>query len=273
MSNEEMENIPETDSTVDEQAAEVDAGATRRSRIVNIALMALLVALPLIYFAFRSRDKLSQPPTVQAAAQTDIAALEAVTRNSPTTGNRINLSLAYINGGASARAIPILLSVVTDEKNNTIAWNDLCVARTLLKDYAEAIDNCNRALTIQPDFQLARNNLKWASDEKNKTLAAISEAKHTTPVGDAAFYLDQGMNELHVGDYDEAIVSWQRTLQLDPKSAAAANNIGMAYMMKKHTPEAEVWFTKAIQLDAGMQLARNNLAWARQEQQSPTAQP
>jgi tetratricopeptide (TPR) repeat protein len=273
MSPEEIKDIPEAESAVDEHAAEVDAGAARRSRLVNISLAVLFIALPLLYFVFRSRDKLAQPPTVQAAAQTYIAALEANARNSPTTANRINLSLAYINGGASMRAIPVLLSVVADDKNNTIAWNDLCVARTLLKDYAEAIDNCNRALTIEPDFQLARNNLKWASDEKNKTLAAIAGAKQTTPVGDAAFYLDQGMNELHVGDYDQAIVSWQHTLQLDPKNAAAANNIGIAYMMKKRTAEAVVWFNKAIELDPGSQLAKNNLAWAHQEQQSPTPQP
>lgn len=273
MSTDEIKSIPEADSTVDEPRAEVDPKATHPPRIVRIALVALFIALPLIYFVFRSRDKLAQPPTVQAAAQTDVAALETAVRNSPTPGNRINLSLAYINGGASTRAIPLLLSVVNDDKNNTIAWNDLCVARTLLKDYAEAIDNCNRALTIQPDFQLARNNLKWASDEKNKTLAVIAQSKQTTPSNNAAFYLNQGMDELHVGDYDQAIVSWQRTLQLDPMNASAANNIGMAYMMKKHTAEAVVWFNKAMELDPGMQLARNNLAWAHQEQHSPTSQP
>jgi len=162
MNPEEIKDVPETDSPVDEQIVEVDGEAAHRSRIVNVVLVALFITLPLIYFAFRSKDKLAKPAPVQAAAQTDVAALETAARNTPTAGNLINLSLAYINGGASARAVPVLLVVVTSDKNNVIAWNGLCVARTLLKDYAGAIDDCSRALAIQADFQLARNNLKWA---------------------------------------------------------------------------------------------------------------
>jgi hypothetical protein len=38
----------------------------------------------------------------------------------------------------------------------------------MLKEYDEAITDCNRALAIAPDFQLAANNLHWAQQEQAK---------------------------------------------------------------------------------------------------------
>ena len=76
MNPEEIKDVHETDSPVDEQIVEVDGEAAHRSRIVNVVLVALFITLPLIYFAFRSKDTLAKPAAVQAAAQTDVAALE-----------------------------------------------------------------------------------------------------------------------------------------------------------------------------------------------------
>ena len=105
--------------------------------------------------------------TPEAAAPT-AAELEELVRTQPTAANRINLSLAYINGGQPAQAIPVLNAVVTEDQGNSVAWNNLCVAHTMLKEYDEAITDCNRALAIAPDFQLAANNLHWAQQEQAK---------------------------------------------------------------------------------------------------------
>jgi len=237
-------------------------------RVVRLGVATLLLAVPLIYLGVRtfSRQTGGSSASVEAA-QTDLASLESQVQTSPTSSNRISLSLAYISGGQPGRAIPVLSAVVAEDKTNAVAWNDLCVALTLQKEYATAIDECNHALTISPDFQLARNNLKWASDEKAKVLVANTSAEQTAAVHDGAFYLAEGLNDLHAGDYDQAIVAWREMLKLEPKSAVAANNIGTAYMMKKHPDEAAAWFNKAIEFDPSMQLAKNNLAWAQSVQQ------
>jgi len=260
-----------TDSSQAAKSVTSDSDAASQSgtsRKAGIALAALLVGAPIVFFVLHSSGNSKVVSAQQPPAAANVASLEAAVNASPTSANRINLSLAYINSGASARAIQVLQSVVAQDKNNAIAWNDLCVAHTLQQDYASALDECNQALAIDPSFQLARNNLKWASDEKNKTLAAINAASQSTAVRDVDFFLKQGMNQLHVGDYDQAIVSWQQMLHLDPKNAMAANNIGTAYMLKRQPDVASGWFDRALKLDPNLQIAKNNLAWAHQELQN-----
>jgi len=240
--------------------------ALPQGRLFAVLAGVAILAIPVAYLIFSG----SHPKKVMAgnpppAAVSDVASLEALARQSPTETNLINLSMAYINGGVSARAIPVLQAVVARDKNSAVAWNDLCVAQTLQHGYADAIDSCNQALAISPTFQLARNNLRWASDERQKTLAAIATADKTAPVHDTDFYIAQGLNYIHVGDYDQSIVAWQHALELSPKNALATNNIGTAYMMKKHPEVAIGWFEKAIALDPTLQIAKNNLAWAEGE--------
>ena len=258
-----LEVLPE----VSEAEVESAQPERRQSRLVAGITAAAILVFPfgyLIYAGSHGKKVMANNPPA-AVATTNIAAQEALARQSPTEINLINLSLAYINGGATARAIPVLQAVVARDKNSAVAWNDLCVAQTLQGGYAEAIDACNQALTIDPNFQLARNNLRWASDERQKTLVAINTADKTAPVRDTDFYMAQGLNYIHVGDYDQSIVAWQHALQLSPKSALATNNIGTAYMMKKHPEIAVGWFEKAIALDPNLPIAKNNLAWAQGE--------
>ena len=257
--------VPEVLPEVSEAEAEMQP-ERRQSRLIAGITAAAILVFPFGYLMFsnsHSHKVLASNPA--PAAVTDVASLEALARQSPTENNLINLSLGYINSGASVRAIPVLQSVVARDKNSAVAWNDLCVAQTLQHGYAEAIDACNQALTINPAFQLARNNLRWASDERQKTLVVINTADKTTAVHNADFYMAQGLNYIHIGDYDQSIVAWQHVLELSPKSALATNNIGTAYMMKKHPEIAIGWFEKTIVLDPSLQIAKNNLAWAQAE--------
>lgn len=54
-----------------------------------------------------------------------------------------------------------------DPKNATLQ-NNLCVALNGLHRYDEAILACGAALSVQPDFELARQNLAWAKLERAK---------------------------------------------------------------------------------------------------------
>ena len=258
---------PEVLPEVSEAEVESAQPERRQSRLIAGITAAAILVFPfgyLIYAGSHGKKVMANnPPATVATA--DIAASEVLARQNPSETNLINLSLAYINGGASGRAIPVLQAVVVRDKNSAVAWNDLCVAQTLQGGYAEAIDACNRALTINPTFQLARNNLRWASDERQKTLATIHTADKTAVVHNTDFYMAQGLNYIHVGDYDQSIVAWQQALALSPKSALATNNIGTAYMMKKHPEIAIGWFEKAVALDPNLQIAKNNLAWAQGE--------
>jgi len=264
---------PSADADAVEAAAPESAtpGSRAPSRRQAVLITAVILAVPLGYLllspsetqtvAARSAQN-AAPGSANPAAQ-NLAALEAAAKSNPSAANQLNLSMGYINAGQAGRAIPLLEALTARDPGNAAAWNNLCVANTMEQSYGEGIRDCDRALAIQPDFPLAKNNLKWATDERDATIRAISVEEQTdTSKRDAPFYLTEGINFLHIGNYDEATHAWQRALEMDPHSAAAANNIGMAAMLKKQPAEAIPWFQRAIELDPTMQLAKNNLAWA-----------
>lgn len=246
-----------------------DQGSHKKSRAVAILVACAIMALPvgylIQYYGFPARASAGSL-SIAAPAQ-DIASREQSVRLSPSVDNRINLSLAYIQANLPARAVPVLNSVIAEDSRNAVAWNNLCVAKIMQMEFNSAIEDCKTALRIVPNYQLAQNNLKWAEDENAKALAALAEQERVAPATrDANSYLAEGLNFLHSGGYDQAIKAWQRTLDLDPGSALAANNIGIAFMYKKQPDIAISWFKKAIALDPSLQIAKNNLAWAQDEQ-------
>jgi len=60
-------------------------------------------------------------------------------------------------------------------------------------------------------------------------------------------------------DYDNEIALWQATVKLSPDKARIHNNLGYAYMLAGHLPEARREYTRALQLDPGHIKARYNL--------------
>jgi len=254
-----------------EPTAPKDTAAKRSRRLALIAAI-LFFGAPVAYLALAASK--AAPVLAggqQAPAPADLSALESLAASKPTPANRLSLALAYIQANRPGRAVPTLLSLLAEDKGNAVAWNDLCVADTMQKQYGSAIASCQEALRIQPGFQLAGNNLNWAQGEQRQTAVALNQQEKTAPAArDAAFYVDQGLGLLHLGENDQAIAAWQRALDLDPHSAVAANNIGTAYMLKQQPVTAVPWFEKAIAMDPSLQLAKNNLAWAHNELAKPT---
>ena len=160
------------------------SATTARSRAIVIAGMVILLVLPFAYLAlhgshFDTVGASEQQPS--AASTASVATLEAAARSNPTSANQINLSQAYINNNAPGRAVPVLQGLLASDPNNLIAWNNLCVAHTLLQEYIPAMDACNHALQIDPGYQLARNNLKWAQNERQKAVEALAAQEHRRP--------------------------------------------------------------------------------------------
>lgn len=231
-----------------------------------LTVLTALLALPAIYFVVSLHSaKPVQANAVQAASAPDnaLSSLEALARTEPTLEHRINLSQAYIQQGQYGQAVEVLTPLLVEVPRSAIAWNNLCVARTLQLNFSLAIDACNRGIQVDPSYQLLRNNLKWAESERDRTVKTLAAQETTAPAQrDGAFYLSEGLNQLHLGAYTQAIAAWKRAAQLDSGSALPWNNIGIAEMMQQHYAEARADFLHAGTLDPQSQLVRNNLAWA-----------
>lgn len=234
----------------------------------NIIILGLTVCFlfPVVYLFFQTRNKpdiSSEQMTVHQNVVQDISKLEQLVQTNPSFDNLLNLSIAYINQNMPGKSIDYLKQAITLNPKNAIAYNNLGVAYTMLQQYQNAIDACTIALTIDSTFQLAKNNLKWAGDEKNKIIQLIIE-QEKTPANkrDAAFNIAYGLNYFKTGDYSKSIEIWSKVVEANPKNVDALNNIGTAFMMKGQVDDAIAIFSRCIQIEPENQLAKNNLTWA-----------
>jgi len=233
-------------------------------RLRALAVAAVLLAWPAYYLT----SYYLFPDAAQASTQEPRSATKGASPNpvSESIAPRIDQALRLIQANQPGKAVPLLEEVVASDPRNAIAWNNLCAANTMLMSYNIAIQDCAKALAIQPDFQLARNNLAWAQGEVRKTQKILADQEQTAPAKrDSAFYLEEGLNFLHLGDYAQAIAAWRRVPLQNAPGALAANNIGTAYMFQHDPQRALDWFRKALQLNPTLILAQNNIAWATEE--------
>jgi tetratricopeptide (TPR) repeat protein len=66
---------------------------------------------------------------------------------------------------------------------------------------------------------------------------------------------------LQEGSVDEAMVHYQRALEIKPNSAEACYNFGNALLLKRNVDEAITYYQKALQIKPDSTEAQNNLAW------------
>lgn len=246
---------------------------SRLSRTRKLLFAALLLAgldAPTGYLALRSPARSAPLKSVQVLSTgQELDQLVALAHADPSPANRLNLSAAYINSNRPGLAIQELEPLVKAQPTLARAWSNLCVAHTMQRDYRVAIENCHVALQLEPTFQLANNNLKWAVEEREKRIQELLLLQKQTPElsRTESYCMTAGVLQLQIGNYDDAITLWQKALGLNPQNTPAANNTGTAYMLKRQVEQAVPWFQRALILDPTSQLAKNNLAWAAAERQ------
>src|SRR5215475_11998515 len=87
-------------------------------------------------------------------------------------------------------------------------------------------------------------------EERRKQAEAQARARYST-------LMSQGHTDINNGDYDKAIAAFSDAMRLDPKSALAFTNRGVAYERKGDNDRAIADFNEAIRLDP-----KNVLAFA-----------
>ena len=130
----------------------------------------------------------------------------------------------------------------------------------LLKQYDKAIFACQKALQINPDFQLAKNNLAEALKNNDNLHQAevLAGAKPT-----AENYLNLSLIYYQQGQYEKCIEACKNALKLKPDFADAYCNICASYNQLKQWDKAEEACNKALKIDPNHKLAKGNLDWAK----------
>jgi len=71
-------------------------------------------------------------------------------------------------------------------------------------------------------------------------------------------YNDFAIRSAQANLWNEAILRWQRIIEIDPKNAKAHNNLGVAYEAMERFDEALAEYEKAIELDPSNEVYRRN---------------
>jgi tetratricopeptide (TPR) repeat protein len=156
-------------------------------------------------------------------------------------------------------ALPLIEKIVVAEPDNAHMQFNLAFAllgqASVTKDAAE-----RKALRLR-----ARSSFLKAKElgEKAPVLDALisglpADGSDTSPFSQniQANDLMNGAEALFAqGKLDDALLIYQRTLDLDPKLYHAALFCGDVYMQKADFPNAEIWYQKAIAIDPNRETA------------------
>ena len=63
------------------------------------------------------------------------------------------------------KAVDVCIQLLKFAPNNKLAYNNMCASYNQLKEWDLAKTACQNALTIDPNFQIAKNKLNWANRE------------------------------------------------------------------------------------------------------------
>ncbi|MBO9595845.1 MAG: tetratricopeptide repeat protein [Niabella sp.] len=104
---------------------------------------------------------------LQAAQQRKaVAPLPKDIANAVSVLNYINISLAQYNNGKYEDCINTCKQALALDPNNSDAYNNICAAYNMLKQWDKAREACQKALQLNPKHPNAPANLKWAIEQK-----------------------------------------------------------------------------------------------------------
>lgn len=137
------------------------------SRIFKInfttVVLTLLILIVLAYLV-SDRQTVVEVKPANAAVQQAIAGTE----KSPGYETFLELGLQYYLAREFEKSIVYSWKALSYDPNGYKAYNNLCAAYCELNFPDEAIKAGEQALSLKPDFNLAKNNLNWAYQIKQK---------------------------------------------------------------------------------------------------------
>jgi tetratricopeptide (TPR) repeat protein len=109
-----------------------------------------------------------ESPLPPSAATPVPAGLPTLDANKEMANNWINTSNSLQQAGLCQQALDAARKAVGFDPGNPIAWNNIAAGNECLHQWQPAIEAATQALKLQPDFQLARNNLMWSLEQQRK---------------------------------------------------------------------------------------------------------
>lgn len=211
--------------------------------------------------------------TKKTTMTSDLATSTAVTdklvelqqndEKSPSYENKIALGIELANRNRLDEAIAVYEQAVQINPKAAIAYNNICATFNVLGRFADAIESCEKALKLEPNFQLAKNNLSFAKEKftifRNELMAKKPELLKGAKTSED--HLNVGMQLFLARDLETANKLWSQIPPSDPFYPTALNNLASSQILQGKFDEAEKSINKALSLQPGNVLFSNNKRW------------
>ena len=151
------------------------------------------------------------------------------------------------------------ITVDPDEVNRNIAR--IGADQSKLK---ELVDVKRKADDAFAEIERLQKELAVTKSEKDK-LAKQKEYNTASNTLSASDWLRKGYNAGELKEYDNAILYFQKAIELDPKYSEAYYNLGTTYTNKGNLDKAIQCYKKAIELNPQISIVYNNMGVAYEE--------
>lgn len=165
----------------------------------------------------------------------------------PVTNDPTATGLNFYNLRKFNEAIVAFKKAIQQTPGNVVNYNNIVASYNNLTMYDDAIEWAKRGLQIDPAFTLLKNNLQVALEAKKK--AQYNEQ----------YYAGASYNYYCQREFEKCVTAARQVLKLNPKSAAAYNNICSACNELGRFAEAQKACEAGLQLVPNDKLLENNL--------------
>jgi len=143
----------------------------------------------------------------------------------------VGLGRALVNQGKADEAKTWIEKALNYNPRNYRAWYELGYVKSK-SDPAAAIEAYSKAIGIQPNFAPVRRDLGMLEYQQKNYAESAKQLARATELGidqDAPLFNFLGISYSLTGRLPQALQSYKRALQIDPKLAEAHLNLGFAY--------------------------------------------
>ncbi len=152
--------------------------------------------------------------------------------------------------------------LAAEDSDDARIHNNLGAALIRTADYAHAIRELEKALRLNPQYNIVHVNLAHAFLGAGQAGQAVAEYEKAVVIyPDSADLRNSYGNALRAqGNLEGAVEQYTLAIDIDPKLADAHNNLGLVLLQKQEqSSEAEQEFRTAISLNPHFADAENNL--------------
>jgi tetratricopeptide (TPR) repeat protein len=161
-----------------------------------------------------------------------------------------NLGVDYFNDENYEKSLEEYSLAVAIDPNRASAWSGKAEALFKLGRYHECIEDSSRAIEIDPTEWLAYSDRAFCKDFLGDFEGAIPDYKmyiENSADAGAPYWYNLGLAQRKTDDFDSAIASYTKALELDPAYYEAYINRGYVYLLQKKYSKALADYNRALE--------------------------